>query len=117
MTTTPPNPTPPAPTKWSDLDLYLKPTHLRGAVIPVTVDRIELQKLHSKITGTDEIKPVMFFVGKSKGLILTASNQDYLIATFGDDITASYGKPCTIHAITKRVAGKDIETIVLHVAE
>jgi hypothetical protein len=36
--------------------------------------------------GQEEIKPVMYFVGKQKGLILTGTNQDFLRATFGDPI-------------------------------
>jgi hypothetical protein len=36
--------------------------------------------------GQEEIKPVMHFVGKQKGLILTGTNQDFLRATFGDPI-------------------------------
>lgn len=116
MTTTPPNPSTPAPTKWSDLDEYIKPAHLQGAIVPVTIDHIEFRKLHPR-PGVEETKPVAFFAGKKKSLILTATNQDYLQKTFGDDITASYGKPVTIHAVTKRVAGKDIETIIIRVAE
>ena len=116
MTTTPPNPSTPAPTKWSDLDEYIKPAHLQGAIVPVTIDHIEFRKLHPR-PGVEEIKPVAYFVGKQKGLILTATNQDYLRQHYGDDITASYGKPVTISATVKRVAGKDIETIVIHVAE
>jgi len=36
--------------------------------------------------GQEEIKPVMYFVRKQKGLILTSTNQDFLRATFGDPI-------------------------------
>jgi hypothetical protein len=36
--------------------------------------------------GQEEIKPVMYFVGKQKGLILTSTNQDSLRTTFGDPI-------------------------------
>jgi hypothetical protein len=36
--------------------------------------------------GQEEIKPVMYFVGKQKGLILTSTNPDFLRATFGDPI-------------------------------
>ena len=85
----------PMPRTWSDLDPYLKAAHLPpGKTVPATVDRIEFQTVHPR-PGQEEIKPVMYFQGKQKGLILTRTNQDFLRATFGDDITASYGKPIT----------------------
>lgn len=103
----------PAPRTWSDLDPYLKAAHLPpGKAVPATVERIEFQTVHPR-PGMEEIKPVMYFAGKTKGLILTSTNQRYLRATYGDDITASYGKPVTLRAITKRVAGRDVDTILL----
>jgi len=55
----------------------------------------------------------MYFTGKQKGLILTSTNQDFLRSTYGDEITASYGKRVTLRAVTKRIAGRDIETIII----
>jgi len=102
-----------APKTWSDLDPYLKAAHLpAGKTIPATVDRIEFTTLHPR-PGQEEIKPVMYFVGKQKGLILTSTNQDFLRATFGDEITASYGKAITLKAIQKKVAGRMIDTIII----
>jgi len=103
----------PTPRNWSDLDPYLKAAHLPpGKVVPATVDRIEFQTVHPR-PGQEEIKPVMYFQGKQKGLILTSTNQDFLRATFGDDITASYGKPITLRAIRKTIAGRGVDTIII----
>ena len=49
------------------------------------MDRIEFQTVHPR-PGQEEIKPVMYFQGKQKGLILTSTNQDFLRASFGDDL-------------------------------
>jgi len=103
----------PAPRTWSDLEPYLKAAHLpTGKTVPATVERIEFQTVHPR-PGVEEIKPVMYFAGKTKGLILTSTNQKHLHATYGDDITASYGKPVTLRAVTKRVAGRDVDTILI----
>ena len=51
-----------------------------------------------------------------KGLILASTNQDFLRASFGDDITASYGKPITFHAVRKTIAGKWVDTIIIGLA-
>lgn len=107
------HPTPPAPRTWSDLDEYLKPAHLPAdKIVTATVERIEFRTLHPR-PGTEEIKPLMFFVGKTKALILTNTNQDYLRTTFGDDITASYGQKVTLRAVTKTIAGRQIQTVIL----
>jgi alkanesulfonate monooxygenase SsuD/methylene tetrahydromethanopterin reductase-like flavin-dependent oxidoreductase (luciferase family) len=101
-----------APKTWSDLDPYLKAAHLKTAIVPATVDRIEFQTVHPR-PGQEEIKPVMYFTGKQKGLILTATNQDFLRATFGDEITASYGKQITLRAVSKKIAGRMIDTVLV----
>ena len=101
-----------APRTWSDLDPYLKAAHIQTAIIPVTVEKIEFTTVHPR-PGQEEIKPVMYFVGKQKGLILTSTNQDFLRDHFGDEITASYGKQITLRAIQKKVAGRMIDTILI----
>ena len=104
------------PRNWSDLDPYLKAAHLpSGKIIPATLDRIEFQTVHPR-PGQEEIKPVMYFQGKQKGLILTSTNQDLLRAAFGVDITASYGKPITLQAIRKTIAGRGVDTIIIGLA-
>ncbi len=105
----------PAPRTWSDLDPYFKAAHLpAGKSVPATADRIEFQTGHPR-PGQEEIKPVMYFVGKQKGLILTSTNQDFLRATFGDEITASYGKAITLRAVHKIVAGRGCDTVIIGV--
>jgi hypothetical protein len=73
-----------------------------GKTVPATVEKIEFQTVHPRL-GQEEIKPVMYFQGKQKGLILTSTNQDFLRATFGDEITRvgaqfiapiSHSSPC-----------------------
>jgi hypothetical protein len=61
----------------------------------------------------EEIKPVIYFAGKHKGLILTSTNQNFLRATFGDEISASCKKPITLHAVHKIVAGRGVDTIII----
>ena len=103
----------PAPRNWSDLDPYLKACHLPpGQAVPVIVDRIEFRTVHPR-PGLEEIKPVMYFDNKQKGLILTSTNQDFLRSKFGNDISASRGQRVTLHAVRKTIAGRGIDTIIL----
>lgn len=102
----------PAPTNWSDLDPYLKPIHLAGKSVRAFVDKIEFQTVHPK-PGLKEIKPVMYFVGKKKALILNATNQKFLRESFGDQISASVGSELLLVPASKVIAGRKIETIIL----
>lgn len=106
------NQTQPAPRTWSDLDPYLKATHLQGKTHTVTIDRIEFTRLHPR-PGAEEIKPVMYFTGKTKGLILTSTNQKFLRDQFGDEIHASTGSQVTLTPVQKLVAGRQVDTIIL----
>jgi len=76
------------------------------------VDRIEFQTVRPR-PGVEEIKPVMYFAGKHKGLILTSTNQDFLRATFGDEINASYSQRITLHTEHRIVAGTGVDTIII----
>ena len=103
----------PTPRTWSDLDPYLKAAHLpAGKSVTVTIERIEFHTVHPR-PGVEEVKPIMYFVGKQKGLILTSTNQDFLRATFGDEITASHGKTVTLRAVTKTIAKRQVDTILI----
>jgi hypothetical protein len=109
--------TAPTPRTWSDLDPFLKAAHLPSRQpFPVTIDRIEFQELHPR-PGQTETKPVMYFAGKTKGLILTSTNQDFIRSAFGDEISACYGKKATIQAVTKTIAGRKCDTIILALPE
>jgi hypothetical protein len=80
--------------------------------VPVTIERIEFQTFHPR-PGVKEVKPVMYFTGKQKGLILTSTSQDFIRATLGDEITACYGKRVTLRPVRKTIAGRGVDTILL----
>ena len=56
---------------------------------------------------------VKFELSDSKVSILTSTNQDFLRATLGDEITASYGKAITLRAVHKIVAGRGCDTVII----
>ena len=106
----------PAPRHWSDLDEYLKAAHLPASQpVTVIIERVEFRTLHPR-PGQEEIKPVLFFKGKNKGLILTATNQDYLRKTFGDEIAAVAGQVVALRAVSKKIAGRMVDTIIIEPA-
>jgi hypothetical protein len=110
MTTQPLQPS--QPVKWSDLDPFLKPIHLCGRTVSLTIARIQLEKLHPH-KGVEEIKPVLYFRGHEKGLILTSTNKDFLQDTFGDSVQDCIGQDVTASPTKVRVGNKMVDTIVL----
>ena len=58
---------------------YLKAADLQGKNILLKMDRVEYEKI-----GEDE-KPVLFFVGKQKGIVLNKTNSAKIAAAYGDE--------------------------------
>jgi hypothetical protein len=90
--------------KWSDFEKYLKATHLGGKRAIVKIARVAIEELHPR-PGKVERAPVIYFEGKSKGLILSATNQRMLAKLFGDDIDACVGKSVTLETVEVTVGG------------
>ena len=92
--------------KWSDFEHYLKAEHLNGRKPIVTIAEIVIETTHAN-GGQAEDKPVMYFVGAKKGLILSPTNQRTLRASFDDDVQSCQGKRIQLESISMRVAGRD----------
>jgi hypothetical protein len=91
--------------RWSDFEKYLKGEHLAGKKPVVTIAEVVLETTHAN--GREEEKPVLYFVGKQKGLILSPTNQRTLRNLFGDDVSNCRGKSVQLEAVPMRVAGRD----------
>jgi hypothetical protein len=90
--------------RWSDFERYLKSVHLQGKRATVKIVRVAIEELHPR-PGKVERAPVIYFEGKSKGLILSATNQRTLARLFGDDINGCVGKTVSLEAVEVKVAG------------
>jgi hypothetical protein len=83
--------------KWSDFERYLRAAHLGGRRVTVKIVRIEIEETHPR-PGKTERAPVVYFHGKEKGLILSATNRRTLQDLFGDEIDSCIGKTVRIEA-------------------
>src|SRR5215471_123799 len=90
--------------KWSVFERYLTSVHHQGKRATVKIARVAIEELHPR-PGKVERAPVVYFEGKSKGLILSATNQRTLARLFGDDMTGCVGKTVTLEAVEVSVAG------------
>lgn len=63
---------------------YLKKEDLNGAEVAVTIDRVEIENVGQGEEA--EMKPVVYFQGKAKGMVLNRGNADAITeAAAGDD--------------------------------
>ncbi len=58
---------------------YLKHSDLQGRRLGVTIERVEVEKIG------DKQKPVVYFVGKPKGLVLNVTNARAIAEIAGGD--------------------------------
>jgi hypothetical protein len=69
---------------------FLKAYDLKGASPTVTIDRVEFQQVRAGRTGTVETKPIVYFSGKGKGLLLNRTNARAILAIAGTAITEDW---------------------------
>ena len=58
---------------------YLRASDLQGKQVTVRIAHVEMREI-----GGDA-KPVLFFVGKDKGMVLNKTNANVISAAYGDD--------------------------------
>src|SRR6185369_9412615 len=84
---------------------YLKAADLGGREIRVTMGRVEREKI-----GTD-LKLVLFFEGKEKGLVLNKTNANTIGDGYGDDTDDWYKQPIILFSVKTDYQGKVVDAI------
>ncbi len=85
-------------------------TYLRAADIPagqqvvVNVDRVEIEDVGGNNNPADQ-KPVLYFAGKQKGLVLNQTNSHVIEAAYGDETDAWHGQPLALFQTTTDFKG------------
>lgn len=104
-------------TSWTDYEPYLKGDMLPlDKMITVTIARVTIEKCHPKAGSAAVDTPVLYFVGKKKGLPLSKTNIRVLRGLFGDEMEACVGQKIAIRAEQRSVAGRTLTPIYLHPA-
>jgi len=84
---------------------YLKGEDIKGMEVPVIVQRA----YWCEEEGSNSLpinKFCLMFVGKSKGLLLNATNRDAMVEKYGDEINDWAGKELTLFTISVPYEGK-----------
>ena len=85
---------------------YLKAADLGGKRIGVTIDRVELENI-----GSDN-KPVLYFQGKDKGLVLNKTNSNMISEIIGSDETDEWsGHRVALYSTKVDYQGKRVDAI------
>ena len=91
---------------------FLKAYDLQGKTPTVTIDRVEFQQVRSGRTGTTETKPIVYFTGKGKGLLLNKTNARAILAIARTPITEDWrGVAITLYA-TVDTFGKEQHDVI-----
>jgi len=87
---------------------YLKASDLQGQRPVVTIDRVEFEPVGQK----RELKPVLYFVGKEKGMVLNktnAKNISNLVGSFETD--EWHGFRVMLYSANVEFQGETVESI------
>ena len=84
---------------------YLKAADLQGQDVTVTMSHVEMAEFGS------EQKPVLFFHGKDKGLVLNKTNTNTIIGMFGPESTGWKGNRIIIFPTQTDFQGRQVACI------
>ena len=72
---------------------YLKADDLQGREVRVIMANVEREKLG------DDAKPVLYFKGKDKGVVLNKTNAKTISDAYGDDTEDWFGQPLILFSV------------------
>jgi hypothetical protein len=65
---------------------YIKAADLKGRAVPVTIDRVEMEQ----VGQARDMKPVLYFDGKEKGMVLNKTNANAIIHITQSPVTEEW---------------------------
>ena len=90
---------------------YIKASDLNGRSPIVTISHIEFEKIG------DNQKPVVYFVGKEKGLVLNKTNANNIAMFHGDEMDDWKDKEIVLFPIMVEFQGKMVEAIRVRIPQ
>lgn len=84
---------------------YLKAGDLRGNNVKVVIDRVVMEDIG------DSEKPVIFFVGKEKGLVLNKTNANNIVILYGDEMDDWSAREIVLFPAMVDFQGRTVEAI------
>lgn len=87
---------------------YLRASDLKGAQPIVTIERVEMES----VGRTKDRKPVVYFQGKDKGIVLNRTNCNKIVEIAGSAVTEEWhGVQIQLYATEVEFQGDTVEAI------
>jgi hypothetical protein len=94
---------------------YLKAVDLpERSALDLTIDKVKVEEIDDG-NGTKQEKPVLYFGGKEKGIVLNKTNGETLISNYGDDTDAYPGEPIVLFRSETQFQGKLVPCLRIRV--
>ena len=84
---------------------YLKADDLRGREVRATIARVDREKMG------DDFKPVVYFNGKEKGVVLNKTNSYTIASAYGDETADWFGNDVILFSVMTEYGGKHTPAI------
>ena len=84
---------------------YLKASDLQGRNVRVIVDHVEMRDIG------DDHKPVLFFQGKDRGLVLNKTNGNNIAIAYGDEMDEWSGKELILYEAMVDFQGRSVAAV------
>jgi hypothetical protein len=84
---------------------YLRAADLQGRNVRVTIASIGMEDVG------DASKPVLYFEGKDRGLVLNKTNSNNIAAIYGDETDLWAGKEVVLYSTMVDFQGRSVEAI------
>lgn len=91
---------------------YLRWFHLNGKPCKVTIERVEKDVEMTLPGGKVEKKPVVYFVGKEKPLVLNPTNAKLIADICGPKPSEWTGKTITLYQSSTQMYDKELKKMV-----
>lgn len=92
---------------------YLKASDLKGRSVVVVVDRVEFEP----VGQSKEMKPVLYFANKDKGIVLNKTNANKIIGLVGSPNTEDWkGHPIMLYPTETSFQGEMVDCIRVRAA-
>ncbi len=84
---------------------YLKASDLQGRHIAVTIERVVME------TVGEDHRPIVYFAGKQKGLVLNKTNANTIAGMYGPETDNWQGRTITLFSAQVDFQGRAVEAI------
>lgn len=89
---------------------YIAAADLKGKDVTLTVSRVELSELRME-GGGKKVKPLIFFQGANKKLVLNKTNAKTIAALHGGAVEGWVGKRITLYPTKARFGSSTVDAV------